>query len=55
MSSSPTAVGRDRANITLAVVLCAQLMIVLDMTVVNIALPSMATGLTCRPPACPGC
>jgi EmrB/QacA subfamily drug resistance transporter len=36
---------RDRRNITLAVVLCAQLMIVLDMTVVNIALPSMATGL----------
>jgi EmrB/QacA subfamily drug resistance transporter len=36
---------RDRRNVTLAVVLCAQLMIVLDMTVVNIALPSMATGL----------
>jgi EmrB/QacA subfamily drug resistance transporter len=35
----------DRRNITLAVVLCAQLMIVLDLTVVNIALPSMATGL----------
>jgi EmrB/QacA subfamily drug resistance transporter len=34
-----------RRTITLAVVLCAQLMIVLDMTVVNIALPSMATGL----------
>jgi EmrB/QacA subfamily drug resistance transporter len=45
MSSSPIAVGRERPNITLAVVLCAQLMIVLDMTVVNIALPSMATGL----------
>ena len=37
--------ARDRRNITLAVVLCAQLMIVLDMTVVNVALPSMATGL----------
>jgi EmrB/QacA subfamily drug resistance transporter len=37
--------GHDRRNVTLAVVLCAQLMIVLDMTVVNIALPSMATGL----------
>jgi EmrB/QacA subfamily drug resistance transporter len=36
---------RDRRAITLAVVLCAQLMIVLDMTVVNVALPSMATGL----------
>jgi EmrB/QacA subfamily drug resistance transporter len=54
-SSSPTAVsssaagGRDRRNITLAVVLCAQLMIVLDMTVVNIALPSMATGLHLSP------
>jgi EmrB/QacA subfamily drug resistance transporter len=45
MSSSPTAGSRERPNITLAVVLCAQLMIVLDMTVVNIALPSMATGL----------
>src|SRR5215475_1900564 len=37
--------AKDRRNITLAVVLCAQLMIVLDMTVVNVALPSMATGL----------
>jgi EmrB/QacA subfamily drug resistance transporter len=37
--------ARDRRNITLAVVLCAQLMIVLDMTVVNVALPSMAIGL----------
>jgi EmrB/QacA subfamily drug resistance transporter len=45
----PTASGRDRRNITLAVVLCAQLMIVLDMTVVNIALPSMATGLHLSP------
>jgi EmrB/QacA subfamily drug resistance transporter len=36
---------RDRRNITLAVVLCAQLMIVLDLTVVNVALPSMAIGL----------
>ncbi|MBO0822618.1 MAG: MFS transporter [Actinobacteria bacterium] len=41
--------GRDRRNITLAVVLCAQLMIVLDMTVVNVALPSMATGLHLSP------
>src|ERR1700756_5424249 len=37
--------SHDRRNITLAVVLCAQLMIVLDMTVVNIALPSMSAGL----------
>jgi EmrB/QacA subfamily drug resistance transporter len=37
--------ARDRRHITLAVVLCAQLMIVLDLTVVNVALPSMATGL----------
>jgi EmrB/QacA subfamily drug resistance transporter len=36
---------RDRRNVTLAVVLCAQLMIVLDLTVVNVALPSMAAGL----------
>jgi EmrB/QacA subfamily drug resistance transporter len=40
---------RDRRSITLAVVLCAQLMIVLDMTVVNVALPSMATGLHLSP------
>src|SRR5258708_27563802 len=32
-------------GITLVVVLCAQLMIVLDLTVVNIALPSIARGL----------
>jgi len=45
VSARPGAPPRDRRNITLAVVLCAQLMIVLDMTVVNIALPSMATSL----------
>jgi EmrB/QacA subfamily drug resistance transporter len=44
-NAGTSAYQRDRRNITLAVVLCAQLMIVLDMTVVNIALPSMATGL----------
>jgi len=43
--SGSSAGQRDRRNITLAVVLCAQLMIVLDMTVVNVALPSMAAGL----------
>ncbi|HEX5191011.1 MAG TPA: MFS transporter [Streptosporangiaceae bacterium] len=36
---------RDRRGIALAIVLCAQLMIVLDLTVVNIALPSIAHGL----------
>jgi EmrB/QacA subfamily drug resistance transporter len=45
-SASP---GRDRRNLALAVVLCAQLMIVLDMTVVNVALPSMAAGLRLSP------
>jgi EmrB/QacA subfamily drug resistance transporter len=35
----------DRRGIALAIVLCAQLMIVLDLTVVNIALPSIAHGL----------
>ena len=50
VSSSFTSPGssarrRDGRNITLAVVLCAQLMIVLDMTVVNVALPSMSAGL----------
>jgi EmrB/QacA subfamily drug resistance transporter len=37
--------GLDRRGVTLAIVLCAQLMIILDMTVVNIALPSIARGL----------
>ena len=35
----------DRRGVALAIVLCAQLMIILDMTVVNIALPSIARGL----------
>ncbi len=36
---------RDRRGVALAIVLCAQLMIILDLTVVNIALPSIAHGL----------
>jgi len=40
-----TARRRDRRGIALALVLGAQLMIILDMTVVNIALPSIARGL----------
>src|SRR6266702_6674836 len=40
---------RDRRGVALAIVLCAQLMIILDMTVVNIALPSIATGLRFSP------
>jgi EmrB/QacA subfamily drug resistance transporter len=36
---------RDRRGLALAIVLGAQLMIILDMTVVNIALPSIAHGL----------
>jgi EmrB/QacA subfamily drug resistance transporter len=36
---------RDRRGIALAIVLGAQLMIILDMTVVNIALPTIARGL----------
>jgi len=36
---------RDRRGLSLAIVLGAQLMIILDMTVVNIALPSIAHGL----------
>jgi EmrB/QacA subfamily drug resistance transporter len=38
-------VGRHRSGIMLAIVLCAQLMIILDATVVNIALPNIARGL----------
>ncbi len=41
----PPARHRDRRGIALAVVLCAQLMIILDLTVVNIALPSIAHSL----------
>src|SRR5262249_61182436 len=36
---------RDRRGLALAIVLGAQLMIVLDLTVVNIALPDIAHGL----------
>src|SRR5262249_61169231 len=36
---------RDRRGLALAIVLGAQLMIVLDLTVVNIALPDIARGL----------
>ena len=43
--TGPAAGRRQRPGITLAIMLCAQLMIVLDMTVVNIALPSIAHGL----------
>ncbi len=44
-SLPPPTRRRDRRGLILAVVLCAQLMIVLDLTVVNIALPSIARGL----------
>ena len=37
--------GPDRRGVALALVLGAQLMIILDLTVVNIALPSIAQGL----------
>src|SRR6185436_16585920 len=40
--------GRDRA-VALALVLGAQLMIILDMTVVNVALPSIARDLHFSP------
>src|ERR1700691_2638438 len=44
--SRPTGdAGGRRLAITLAIVLCAQLMIILDATVVNIALPNIARGL----------
>jgi EmrB/QacA subfamily drug resistance transporter len=42
---------RDQRGMTLAIVLCAQLMIILDMTVVNIALPSIARGLDFSAPS----
>ncbi|HEY3902980.1 MAG TPA: MFS transporter [Streptosporangiaceae bacterium] len=37
--------GGGRVGLTLAIVLCAQLMIILDATVVNIALPGISHGL----------
>jgi EmrB/QacA subfamily drug resistance transporter len=43
--------GRDRRGMALALVLGAQLMIILDMTVVNIALPSIARGLDFSAPS----
>jgi EmrB/QacA subfamily drug resistance transporter len=48
-SAGLSADRRQRPGVTLAVMLCAQLMIVLDMTVVNIALPSIAHGLHFSP------
>ena len=44
-SPSHAQAGKSRFGITLAIVLCAQLMIILDATVVNIALPNIARGL----------
>jgi EmrB/QacA subfamily drug resistance transporter len=43
----PAATGRGgrRPTAALIVVLCAQLMVILDMTVVNVALPSIESGL----------
>ena len=49
--SSRRAALRDRRGLALAIVLGAQLMIILDLTVVNIALPSMARGLHFSVPA----
>ena len=43
-TSAPTAT-RNRSTLALAVILLAQLMIVLDVTVVNIALPNLQTSL----------
>jgi EmrB/QacA subfamily drug resistance transporter len=42
---------RDRRGIALAIVLCAQLMVIIDMTVVNIALPSIGRGLNFSVPS----
>jgi EmrB/QacA subfamily drug resistance transporter len=42
--SKPAPAG-GRLGVTLAIVMCAQLMIILDATVVNIALPGIAHGL----------
>src|SRR5215469_3917185 len=48
-ASPGTAESRRGLGVTLAVVLVAQLMIILDMTVVNIALPRIAGGLHLAP------
>jgi hypothetical protein len=44
-----------RPGIALAIMLGAQLMIILHMTVVNIALPHIQPACTSPRPACPGC
>jgi EmrB/QacA subfamily drug resistance transporter len=44
-SSQASSQGTGRVGLTLAIVLCAQLMIILDATVVNIALPGISHGL----------
>ncbi len=49
--SPGSARSRDSTGIALALVLGAQLMIILDMTVVNIALPSIASGLHLSAPS----
>jgi len=56
IQSAPPGTGRatapaGRRGLTLAIVLCAQLMVVLDMTVVNIALPHIARGLHMSAPS----
>lgn len=45
----PTAFRRARPSVVLGVVLIAQLMFVLDMSIVNVALPSMQTALGFSP------
>jgi len=44
-----TARGQGRRGIALAIMLCAQLMVILDATVVNIALPRIEAGLHFSP------
>ena len=48
-SETPASAQTRRPGVTLAVMLCAQLMIVLDLSVVNIALPTIARSLSFSP------
>jgi hypothetical protein len=43
---------RDHANTLLTVICLAQFMVLLDISIVNVALPSMRTGCASAPPGC---
>ncbi|MCZ4497458.1 MAG: major facilitator superfamily 1, partial [Marmoricola sp.] len=48
-STAPSATRDPRRGLVLATILIAQLMVVLDMSIVNVALPHMQTALDFSP------